>query len=622
MSLTKLIDTSLLSRFKDKMISLIPTKTSDLTNDSNFIDNTDNAYRTASIPYGELDGTSTATVMTATIPGIAELRDGVCMWLRNNVITSASGFTININNLGAKPVYSSLAASSRVTTLFNVNYTMLFIYNEDRVTGGCWDCVYGYNSDTNTTAYLIRYYQSTLVMKNKLYRYQICFSDTDRELIPANNVSNNQTTTKALTTDSFDPFGEIFYYNTTTAVEANASPGASYLWLQQSAVTLKYSFNTGETLTAKEPVYVRCVLQSDGRVKLDGNDCVVQSLPSTEDGKLYIFLGVAYSTYQIELFYDKPVFWYKNGRIRRYYGDDAYVKPSTGIPKTDLASAVQASLDKADAALPAPSNPANGQIIVYDGANQVWNVVYFEAKLDSSSAQTVIASITVDSSTQISTMTIPESMSDFSAQILSNRKIHVISNEIVSRAFYPIKINQANNSVTLVCNTGSSIYTVDLYPSNAPDYDQISGTIVEYTIPTKTSDLTNDSGFLTSFTETDPTVPSWAKASSKPTYTASEVGAAPAVTEVTVSTAGAVTQALDAGKIYHFTGALTSLTITLNAAGTGVIPQYHFDFDSGSTAPTVTLPAGVTMQGGSFAPEASKHYEIDILNGYGVSVEW
>lgn len=44
-------------------------------------------------------------------------------------------------------------------------------------------------------------------------------------------------------------------------------------------------------------------------------------------------------------------------------------------------------------------------------------------------------------------------------------------------------------------------------------------------IPTKTSDLTNDSGFITGYTETDPTVPSWAKASTKPTYTASEVGA-------------------------------------------------------------------------------------------------
>ena len=43
-------------------------------------------------------------------------------------------------------------------------------------------------------------------------------------------------------------------------------------------------------------------------------------------------------------------------------------------------------------------------------------------------------------------------------------------------------------------------------------------------IPAKTSDLTNDSGFITGYTETDPTVPSWAKASSKPSYSKSEVG--------------------------------------------------------------------------------------------------
>lgn len=70
-------------------------------------------------------------------------------------------------------------------------------------------------------------------------------------------------------------------------------------------------------------------------------------------------------------------------------------------------------------------------------------------------------------------------------------------------------------------------------------------------IPTKTSDLTNDSGFLTSipseyitetelssygyltsYTETDPTVPAWAKEANKPTYTAAEVGALPADTVI------------------------------------------------------------------------------------------
>ena len=51
-------------------------------------------------------------------------------------------------------------------------------------------------------------------------------------------------------------------------------------------------------------------------------------------------------------------------------------------------------------------------------------------------------------------------------------------------------------------------------------------------VPKKTSQLTNDSGFLSSYTETDPTVPAWAKASSKPTYTASEVGALPDTTVI------------------------------------------------------------------------------------------
>lgn len=98
-------------------------------------------------------------------------------------------------------------------------------------------------------------------------------------------------------------------------------------------------------------------------------------------------------------------------------------------------------------------------------------------------------------------------------------------------------------------------------------------------------------------------------------------GGGASVTEVTVSAAGAVTQALDACKIYHFTGALTSLTITLNAPASGTLAHYHFDFNSGSTAPTLTLPSGVTIPSG-FAVEASKHYEIDILNGYGAVIGW
>ena len=54
----------------------------------------------------------------------------------------------------------------------------------------------------------------------------------------------------------------------------------------------------------------------------------------------------------------------------------------------------------------------------------------------------------------------------------------------------------------------------------------------ESAVPTKTSQLTNDSGFITGYTETDPTVPDWAKAASKPSYTADEVGALPQETPI------------------------------------------------------------------------------------------
>ena len=53
----------------------------------------------------------------------------------------------------------------------------------------------------------------------------------------------------------------------------------------------------------------------------------------------------------------------------------------------------------------------------------------------------------------------------------------------------------------------------------------VDDSIATITHPTNISAFNNDVGYLTSFTETDPTVPAWAKESTKPSYTASEVGA-------------------------------------------------------------------------------------------------
>ena len=101
-------------------------------------------------------------------------------------------------------------------------------------------------------------------------------------------------------------------------MSAESDVPAAYCW-DQYVFALGYSFNrTGAalTLTTKKPVYIKCAPQADGSAIIDSTTPFVQSLPSTEDGKIYIFLGVAYSATNVELVPHHPVYEYKNGAIR------------------------------------------------------------------------------------------------------------------------------------------------------------------------------------------------------------------------------------------------------------------------------------------------------------------
>lgn len=286
------------------------------------------AHKTSSIPMGKVDSTSTSTDFTATVDGITELRNGVCMWLTNGTVSSESGFTININNLGAKPVYNSMAVSNRITTVFKFEYTMLFVYNETRASGGCWDCVYGYYNNTDSIGYQIRHNSGTLKASEKTYRYRLLFTGSEDTLVPANTSnSTNATAARAVNQTPIDPFGPIYYYGATTAVNAGSSFEATTLW-QQYTLFLGYSFNmTGAALTLTYPraVYVKATPTNDGKAIIDADTPYVQTLPSTEDGKIYIYLGQAYTATSVELDVNHPVYYYSSvtNCIQLYTGSEA-----------------------------------------------------------------------------------------------------------------------------------------------------------------------------------------------------------------------------------------------------------------------------------------------------------
>lgn len=122
-------------------------------------------------------------------------------------------------------------------------------------------------------------------------------------------------------------------------------------------------------------------------------------------------------------------------------------------------------------------------------------------------------------------------------------------------------------------------------------------------IPTKVSELENDNEYLTSYTETDPTVPAWAKAETKPGYTKSEVGLSNVdnvkqysadnpppypVTSVNNKTGAVTLSASDVGAALsshnHNASNISSGTLPVSRGGTGITSTPALLTNLGSTS--------------------------------------
>lgn len=109
-------------------------------------------------------------------------------------------------------------------------------------------------------------------------------------------------------------------------------------------------------------------------------------------------------------------------------------------------------------------------------------------------------------------------------------KLYTLLNTLISKLNTCIKTTTQTLTSTQKSQARANIGAMaDTYTAPVTSVNGKTGavTVDVPTVPTKVSAFTNDAGYITGYTETDPTVPSWAKAASKPSYTASEVGAVP-----------------------------------------------------------------------------------------------
>ena len=269
--------------------------------------------------------------------GITELYTGLCVRFLIPTAGHASGVTLSING-GEK--HKVLYNNTTLTTQYSVSTILNLTYDADTsgsyysgsstqaTVQGVWRANAEYYKDTNTDTigYSIGHNQVVYKTDAIAYRYRILLSKDETTLTPVSTSSNVTASTKTLTSESFNPFGDIIYKSSTATTQPNASIPSGVTWTQYP-LNLSYSFNIS-TLVPQKSVYIVAVPQSDGKAKLydtTGTTTITQTLPTTEDGLIYIYLGQAYSTTNIFLLNNHPIYQYKDGQIRLYTNSSASI---------------------------------------------------------------------------------------------------------------------------------------------------------------------------------------------------------------------------------------------------------------------------------------------------------
>ena len=325
-------------------IPVVPTNVSSFNNDAGYIDKDVNNLTNYST-------TSTLQVNKALTKGIEYIigtqQSATNLWTGTSTDTgcssgaiytgkviiyhlpqagSSTAATLNLTlpdgtTTGAKNVYR--LATTTTTTNFASGCDILMVFD-----GTNWKVnAYVDTSGSNTIGYQLRtnsgiYYNGA---STSIYRYQLLVENEEGKLCPFTSTSNSTKTTKTQLSPKYRIGGDMRYYSASTEITGGSEITKTSIW-QQYHFDLRYSFNiTTSTLTAGKPVYMKMSDNGDGTLSPvysanSGGHPLVQDLPTTEDNYVYVFLGQAYSGYQMEMNIKHPMYEYKDGKIKLYIG--------------------------------------------------------------------------------------------------------------------------------------------------------------------------------------------------------------------------------------------------------------------------------------------------------------
>jgi len=263
--------------------------------------------------YCQTDAATAAKVVDMT--GF-KLITGATIFVKFQYANSVANPTLNVNDTGAKIIYrygTTRPSTNTSTNGWPAGAVLAFTYD-----GSAWIEHYWYNNQYTLSN--LYHGSGNFIAKSAVYRYQLLFHTDADTLTPLNNNDNVTGTTKTmLTSVDFDPFRDIYYYNSTTNVAANGAIGGGACYWSVSAIDLRYTFNCGNSsLTANKNVYLKCSKQSSGLFRIASATPTTQTLPTSNDGYYYIQLGRATSGYAMTLHREHPIYYHDGTGVVQY----------------------------------------------------------------------------------------------------------------------------------------------------------------------------------------------------------------------------------------------------------------------------------------------------------------
>ena len=231
-----------------------------------------------------------------------------------------------------------------------------------------------------------------------------------------------------------------------------------------------------------------------------------------------------------------------------------YTKPASGIPASDLEETYLTSFTETDPTVPswakAPQKPTYtaaevGAMATDHPANNITAV-----NIETWTKKTNLLDVSSDHNNVYDywwTLTIPRDAlwNIHNAPGTSGKLKYLYVPSTEGKNLIKLELPTSNGKLALITDTPAWARAADKPTYTAQEVGALPADTVIPIVPTNVSAFTNDAGYITGYTETDPTVPAWAKTSTKPSYTAAEVGA-PTVAEMNSAIGNAI------GNVHQF----------------------------------------------------------------------